>query len=172
LFAVLVRKELFDPLLNLIEDQVFNKSLTGSYYERSYWNTVAWNALASTWGLGIGFGSTRTSNWVAAVVSNTGLIGAAFMAFFLVQIYFQRARHRTIFFAELLLALKLSLLPAFAMESLVSSGPDFGLWMAVTFGAITGIAALEPERGSVGQIASEASRHTVRRRQMRADRPL
>lgn len=166
LFTILVRNELFDPLLNLIEEQVFNKSLTGSYYERSYWNTVAWNALASTWGLGVGFGSTRTSNWVAAVASNTGLIGAAFMAIFLIQLYVQRTRYKTVLFAELLPTLKLSLLPALAMECLVSGGPDFGPWVAVIFGAITGIATLNPERRSVRQIASDVSGRT----QMGADR--
>jgi hypothetical protein len=171
LFTALFRKELFDPLFNLIEEQVFNKSLTGSYYERSYWNTVAWQSLASTWGLGIGFGSTRTSNWVAAIASNTGLLGAAFMALFLLQVFLQHARQRSRPFPELLLALKLSLLPALAMATLVSTGPDFGPWMAVVFGAIPGIAALDDRHAIKKTTPDDVSSRTMRRRQHGKSRP-
>lgn len=142
LFVLLVRADLFDPMLNLVDEIIFKKSLTSSFYERSYWNSTAWNALASTWGLGIGFGATRTSNWVAAVVSNAGLIGAALLGIFFVQILCKRPAQRTPFLSELLPALKLSLFPALAMESVAAPGPDFGPWVAVVLGSITGIAAL------------------------------
>ena len=85
----------FDPLINLVDEQIFNKPLSSSFYERSFWNTTAWNAVLSTWGLGVGFGSTRTSNWFAAVVSNAGLLGAVFMALFLVQTFLKRPIWRT-----------------------------------------------------------------------------
>ena len=91
LLALLVaRAHLYDPLINVVDEVIFNKSQSGSFQERSYWNVVAWDAVASTWGLGIGFGSTRTSNWFAAIASNTGLLGVALMAIFLIHTFAKR----------------------------------------------------------------------------------
>jgi hypothetical protein len=141
LFLVIVRLDLFDPLFDLIDEVILRKPMSASFLERSQWNSVAWDTIASTWGLGIGFGSTRTSSWFTAVISNAGLIGAAFMGIFLIRIFVTRPISRMPFSAELLIALKLSLLPALAMASVDAAGPDFGIWMGVMFGAITGIAA-------------------------------
>jgi hypothetical protein len=142
--VLLTHASLLDPLLNLIDETIFKKSLTESFVERSQWNTIAWNTVASTWGLGVGLGSTRTSNWFAAIVSNTGLLGAAFMGLFLFQIFAKRASSQTALSTELLAALKLSLLPALAMAAVDSPGADFGAWMAVALGAITGVAVSIP----------------------------
>ena len=156
LLVMVAYAELLNPLLNLIDEQIFNKPLSISFYERSRWNTTAWDAVVSTWGLGIGFGSTRTSSWFAAVVGGAGLVGAAFMGVFLVQTFARRSISRIALSAELLSALKLSLVPALVMLGVNSPGPDFGLWMGVVFGAITGIAALRPVRSSVGHVAATA----------------
>ena len=154
LFVMVAYSNLLNPLFNLIDELIFNKPLSDSFYERSNWNNAAWNTVASTWGLGIGFGSARTSSWFAAVISNTGLIGAAFLGVFLVQTFARRSISRTPLSAELLYALKLSLVPALAMSSVDSPGPDFGIWMGVMFGAITGIAALHPVRSSTGHVTA------------------
>jgi hypothetical protein len=152
LVVLVIRPNLFDPLLNLIQEVIFNKPQTSSYYGRSEWNTIAWNTVASTWGLGVGFGSTRASNWFAAVASNTGLIGATFMGIFLIQTFARRLVWRTSLSAELLPALKLSLLPALTMAGVAAPGPDFGPWVGVIFGAVAGIAALRPELGSASRV--------------------
>jgi hypothetical protein len=153
LFVLIASADLFDPLLNVIDEIIFSKSLSSSYYERSSWNTTAWETIASTWGLGVGFGSTRTSNWFAAIISNAGLIGAAFMALFLLQTFARRPIWPTALSSELLAGLKLSLLPALAMVGVTAPGPDFGLWMGVVFGTIAGVAALHSGRSSIGHVA-------------------
>jgi hypothetical protein len=157
LFLLIVRANLFDPLLSLINEQIFNKSLSSSFQERSFWNTTAWNTIDSTWGLGVGFGSTRASNWFAAIASNTGVVGATCMAIFLIQTFLRRPIWRTAWSAELLIALKMSMLPVFIMAGVVSAGPDFGPWAAVVLGAITGIAAIRPKRGAVGMNMQDTS---------------
>jgi hypothetical protein len=154
LFVIIARADLFDPLLDLVNEVVLNKPLSSSFFERSLWNTVAWNTVAATWGLGVGFGSTRTSSWFVAIISNTGLIGAALMGIFLVQIFSKRPSWRTLMSVEMLPALKLSLLPGMAMGIFAAPGPDIGPWSGIVLGAITGIAALRPERGSVRHIAA------------------
>ena len=167
LFILIFRADLFNPLINIIDEVILRKPMTASYYERSHWNAVAWDAIPSTWGLGIGFGSTRTSSWFAAVISNAGLIGAAFMGAFLVQTFARRSISRTGLSPELLFALKLSVLPALTMVGVNSPGPDIGPWMGVVLGAITGIAALRPVRSSIGHVAADRP-ITVRTRGRRA----
>ena len=139
----------FDPLVNLIDEQIFNKPLSSSFYERSFWNTIAWNAVVSTWGLGVGFGSTRTSNWFAAIISNAGLFGAAFMALFLIQTFLKRATWRTPLSSALLPALKLSLIPALFMSGVVTAGPDLESGRGLSSVRSPGIAAIRPGHRSV-----------------------
>jgi hypothetical protein len=152
LFVVIAQSDLLNPLLNVIDEIIFNKPLGSSFYDRSFWNSTAWDTITSTWGLGVGFGSTRTSSWVVAVVSNTGLIGAAFMMIFLVKTLAKRPIWQNSLSTELLSALKLSLLPALAMTSVDSAGSDIGPWMAVVLGAITGVAALRPGSNPVPRV--------------------
>jgi len=161
IFVLIARADLLDPLLDLVEEVIFNKPLSSSFYERSEWNGIAWDTVASTWGLGVGLGSTRTSNWFAAIVSSAGLLGALFMGAFLVQTFFRRSISRTPLSVELLWALKLSLLPALAMAGVDSSGPDFGIWMGVVFGAITGLAAYDPRRSAVNPGVAKRSIRSV-----------
>jgi hypothetical protein len=160
LFVLIARADLFDPLVNMVDEQIFKKPLTSSYYERSFWTKTAWESVSHTYGLGIGLGSTRTSNWFAAIVSNTGVIGAAFMAIFLLQTLARRPIHRTVRSSEMLTGLKLSLLPGLAMAAVDSPGPDFGLWMAVTLGGITGIATFASGRSLVSHAAIDSSTAT------------
>jgi hypothetical protein len=164
-FVLLVHASLFDPLLNVVDENIFRKQLTDSFVERSQWNTVAWNTVASTWGLGIGLGSTRTSNWFAAVVSNGGVLGAALMGIFLTQTFAKRTSRQTSLTTELLSPLKLSLLPGLAMAAVDFPSADFGPWMAVMFGAITGVAAFVPS-------AARLPRSSQRRLSEVGQRPL
>jgi hypothetical protein len=167
---LIVRADLFDPLSNVIQEIIFNKPLSSSFYERTHWTDTAWSAVASTWGLGIGFGSARTSNWFVAIISGAGVVGGLFMAIFLIQTFAQRPIWQTDLSAELFPGLKLSLLPALAMAGIGAPGSDFGPWMAIVFGAIAGLAALHPRRRSVDQFAAAKANpamaaRTVARRQ-------
>ena len=158
LSVLIANADLFDPLLKIVDEIIFNKPLSSSFYERSQTNTIAWESVASTWGVGVGFGSTRTSNWFAAIISNTGLFGATLMALFLLQTFATRPFWRTAQSSELLAGLKLSLLPALLMLGINAPGPDFGLWMGVVFGAISGVAAFRPGSGSITSHTSRSRR--------------
>jgi hypothetical protein len=153
LLILIARADLLDPLFSVVQEMILNKPLTSSYYERTDWTNTAWNTVASTWGLGIGFGSTRTSNWFAAIVSQTGLLGAALMGIFLILIFFRRPTWPTSLSAELLPILRLSLLPALAMAGINTAGPDFGIWIGVVFGAIGGLLAFRIRPYTAGYIA-------------------
>jgi hypothetical protein len=146
MFVLITRADVLDPLLDLIDTVLFSKTTSSSYVERSYLNTMAWQTVGPTWGLGVGFGSTRASNWVAAIVSSTGLIGAALMAIFLIQTFARRPWSPTPGSNELIVGLKLSLAPILVMAGVSLPGADFGIATGVVFGAITGVAAFGTRR--------------------------
>src|SRR5262245_24149319 len=63
----------FSPVVQLFESTILNKPLSASAQERAYWNMKSLQSFADTLGLGIGFGSSRSSSWIIAVVSQIGL---------------------------------------------------------------------------------------------------
>ncbi len=64
-----------DSVQKLFQVAVLDKSQSESGRERSYWNERSIASLFDTWGLGIGFGSGRASNWLVALLSQLGVIG-------------------------------------------------------------------------------------------------
>src|SRR5262249_9884467 len=66
----------FAPIVQLFETTVLNKSSSVSAQERTYWNLVSLQSFVDTLGLGVGFGSSRASGWIVAVISQIGLLGA------------------------------------------------------------------------------------------------
>jgi hypothetical protein len=80
-FAIqLVNPDFFRPLIRLFETTVLNKSSSVSADERMYWTTRSLQSLIDTAGLGIGFGSSRSSSWLVSVVSQLGVLGSILMA--------------------------------------------------------------------------------------------
>ncbi|HEY5931023.1 MAG TPA: hypothetical protein VIU02_11995, partial [Burkholderiales bacterium] len=76
----LVNESVYDPVIRLFESTVLNKSMSASAVERTYWNSRSIDAFLATGGLGIGLGSSRSSSWVIAVISQLGVIGALAVA--------------------------------------------------------------------------------------------
>lgn len=66
-----------DPIRKLLDATVFSKSSSSSAAERGYWNARSLASVVDTGGMGIGMGSSRASNWFIAVLSQTGILGAA-----------------------------------------------------------------------------------------------
>jgi hypothetical protein len=75
-----------------LDDLLFNKMNTDSGQTRSAWNEGAIANIFETFGFGIGVGSSRTSSWLLALVSQTGVVGAVVYAVFIIQLIFPRIR--------------------------------------------------------------------------------
>lgn len=73
----LVQEDAFADVQHLIEVTILTKSQSASAAERGYWNMRSLQTVVETGGLGIGIGSSRASNWLIAVLSQTGVIGTA-----------------------------------------------------------------------------------------------
>jgi hypothetical protein len=69
-------EDLFDPWVAMVLDATFNKPASDSGLERAYWNELSVEAFLSTLGVGVGFGSTRSSSWPISVFAQLGVIGA------------------------------------------------------------------------------------------------
>jgi len=64
----------------LLESVVFNKQSSASGQARAQWNLMSLQSFFDTRTLGVGFGSSRASRWIVAVISQIGLLGARSLA--------------------------------------------------------------------------------------------
>lgn len=139
LTTVLVYPELFDPILERVDRMVFQKTESYSYVERSMWNTVAWQALLDTYGIGVGLGSARTSNGVVALVSSVGILGTIFYVIFLLQVFLRHTTREDSYGEAFISACKWSFLPPFLVDTLIATAADFGVANAFRFGLVFAI---------------------------------
>lgn len=77
----LANPSVFDPLVEVFRITILEKDESQSGLERRYWNARSLNSVFDTFGLGIGLGSSRASNWAIATLSQLGCIGTVLMAF-------------------------------------------------------------------------------------------
>lgn len=141
LLIVLASPQIFEPIVKMVDLMVMQKSSTSSFEERSMWTQVSWNALLSTHGFGVGMGGTRASNFVVALASNAGFIGAGLYFLFVWQcLLIRRAPAGDAQGGALLSACRWSYLPAFCAILTVGTTPDFGLFNAFLYGFAVAIA--------------------------------
>jgi hypothetical protein len=154
LVIVLTHPSLLDPLTNLVDLLVFQKTSSASYIERSTWTSYAWNAFLATGGWGVGLGSARTSNWYYAILSNTGVIGATLFAIFLAQTFLRRPASNDLTQSSISAGLKFAVVPNLVMSGLSGTTPDFGAISGVMYGVIT---AMSARRGTASFSADDES---------------
>jgi hypothetical protein len=145
LFAV---HGLTDTISNLLNDIIFQKGQSASYYGRKSWTDTSLGAFFASYGLGVGIGSTRTSSWAVAVLSSTGIIGTALLAAFFVRLFITRAKDPDSPAASTITALKLALPCALAPMAISGTMVDFGSGVAAIFGIVIGLAARDEEEPS------------------------
>lgn len=150
LLLLIAVPRVFSPLVEMLDVMVFQKSNSSSFEERSLWNTVSWNALWATGGLGVGLGGTRASNFAIAVASNAGIVGAAlYFTFVLRCLFFGKAPHADVRGQAILSACRCAYVPAFLAILTVGTTPDFGLFNAFLYGFAVAVAVgpqVQPRR--------------------------
>lgn len=146
-----------DPVYDMLDLMVFKKHESDSYLERNNWTKVAMHAFFATYGVGVGIGSVRTSNWFVNILGSTGVIGAALLGSFIVRLYVRRCRASDPRTRELATGLKIGLLPQFAMLALIGTTPDFGVGIAAAMGTITSLVSMHrfAEFRSGGRVGSQ-----------------
>lgn len=132
--VLILNPALLDPFIRMIDEMVLNKTQSSSYEERSMWTAVGWKALADTYGLGVGVGSTRTSSFFAAVMSNTGVLGGLLLFAFIGQVLLRRLpRGADSLSRSTMVGVRCCFLPAFIVTLLAGTSTDFGSSNAFLF---------------------------------------
>jgi hypothetical protein len=148
LFLVVLAFEprILAPVYALLDQIIFQKSQSDSFEERNMWTRVGLEAFYGTYGLGVGFGAARTSNWFVAELSNTGVIGSFLLAVFIAKTLLCNTNAVSTKHSELIIGLKMDLIPGFVQGFLAGTSPDIPGTM--NYGMILRLATLENERQS------------------------
>jgi len=136
----LLNPSLFDTVIELLDELIFKKTESESFVERSQWTKASWDSLFNTWGLGVGIGSTRSSNFAAAIFSNTGVIGGILYFSFLINLFFKKPFNKfTSSFPSYLMLFLFAFIPGFVTTLLIGTTADFGLIYAFLYGLLLSI---------------------------------
>jgi hypothetical protein len=133
---VLAGPQMFDPIIERLNTIIFTKTESLSYLERSMWTRSSYEAGWSSYLIGVGMGSTRASNFAAALFGSAGLLGIMFYFGFVAQRLIQTIRSPDPVAQDVANALKWSFFPPFAVSLLVATTPDFGTIEALRWGIL------------------------------------
>jgi hypothetical protein len=141
LFALVVtiailQPAVLEPIYDVIDRMVLQKTESSSYEERGMWRTIALDSISATNGLGVGIGSTRSSSSLVAIFSGTGLLGGLLYFAFVLQTLLRPSGHMNSEGQFILAAFRFSFIPSFVV-SLVVGAADFGPFIAFGFGIVT-----------------------------------
>jgi hypothetical protein len=162
ILIVLFKPSLIDALMQSINRIVLEKTASSSFEQRSMWTAASLKALYETYGVGVGLGGTRASNFVVAIASNVGVVGAIFYFGFIIQCLLRRAAPDDTEGKVLVSGLRYAFVPPFVVGLLVGTTPDPGGFEAFQYGLLTAIGL-----GGLFVSMSAASRRAGRRgRQM------
>ncbi len=76
----------FASSMDFLSELTLKKADSNSAIERTQWAMQGWQAFQTTWGLGAGAGSFRSSSFALAIIGSVGVFGAIFMSIYLIQI--------------------------------------------------------------------------------------
>jgi hypothetical protein len=140
LLAVLaLASDLMTPVYGRLDALIFKKSQSSSFEDRARFTKIAMDAFFATRGLGVGLGSVMTSNWFVAILSSTGVFGAALLFGFILRLYVLRCPSPDSQTKEFAIALKFALVPYFAMMAVAGLTPDIGFEAAAVMGLLASL---------------------------------
>ncbi len=146
LVALLSFEKTRDTMFNLVDAMVFKKTQSGSFLERTSWNDQALSAFMQTYGMGVGAGAVRTSNFFINILASTGIVGSLFFFSFLIKLVLAKPKIEDERVHEVMHMAKLTLIPIAAMAFLVGTTPDYGVITGCLFGIIVGGSAAVKKR--------------------------
>jgi hypothetical protein len=157
------RPATFNTPVALVQELVFRKALSDSFYERMQWNQLAYDALKQTHWIGVGVGGARTSNWFVSILSNTGIVGALLLFTFVLWLLTCSVQAKTRYRSDLVGACRAVIVAGLVMAGLSASSPDFGIGI----GAMLAVLARQ-----VGRKPPEARDPTISSRDAAGERAL
>ncbi|MDX9690760.1 MAG: hypothetical protein RBT70_09955 [Alphaproteobacteria bacterium] len=153
LIVLLFNSDFLSYFADLVNTLLIEKTETTSYVERSSWTAAGLDAFIESYGLGVGVGSVRTSNFFANILASTGILGAGLFGSFLLSLYLRHAPDRNSREEAMIGGIKRALLPMFAAGFLAGTTPDFGIVQGLLFGTVV---ALSQKKATPSAIESPA----------------
>lgn len=135
--TVVLAPEFAAAAWNVIDVSVLQKSQSDSAIERGSFNILAGKLFFDTYGLGVGLGSTRTSNYIYLLLSNLGVVGVTLFAVFIAALTLVRPRddlaplERRVVAAAKVGVLG-ALVPATLIATIFDLGPLFYVLVGIT----------------------------------------
>lgn len=117
----------------VIDNTVVQKGSSDSANERGTWNSVSLEGLAATGGYGVGVGSTRSSSWIVAVLSSTGILGMLIMLVFLARGFLSRLPFTDAAIRHAAVGTRYAFLVVLAPAAVAGTLVDFGVFNALFF---------------------------------------
>lgn len=135
---------------DFVDRSLLTKLSSDSGVERMSWNIQALRNFWDTLTLGAGLGSVRASNWIAAVLGTTGLIGLGLLLTFLWRLFRTPIAHFDPATMQVAMALKMGLAGCMARALVVKATPNldfiFFVMAGMLFGLSLGLPALRKSR--------------------------
>ncbi len=155
--------DLMTPVYERLDALIFKKTDSSSFEDRARFTRTALDAFFATRGVGVGLGSVMTSNWFVAILSSTGIFGAALLFGFMLRLYILRCPVADPQAQEFAMGLKFALVPYFAMMAVAGSTPDFGFEAASVMGLLASLTSAE-----TGQVPAAARLSAARNLPLRS----
>lgn len=139
--VIISQEALFSQVYNYFDMLIFSKGTTSSGIERGMWNRYGINNFIQSYGLGVGLGTSRTSSFVVALLSNVGVPGTLFFGlFFFSSIAMSRGQRRT-FDADVRLAARVGCVCLLIGAAVSGSTVDLGLLFFMMAGLASSLPA-------------------------------
>jgi hypothetical protein len=142
LLAAQMDTESAEPFRRYIDDLIFNKASSDSGIERNSWNNFALQNFFDSYGLGVGLGTVRTSSFILALLSNVGVLGTIFYAFFAISAFWRLGATSRSFYSDARLAARNACLGFLIADTFAGTTVEQGL----LFYVFAGLACARPER--------------------------
>jgi hypothetical protein len=84
--VIVLQPKLVDGISTIV-DATLSKGESDSYNERSSMDTAALDTVSATYGLGVGWGSFRSSSFIPGILANAGIFGVAMILWFILRIF-------------------------------------------------------------------------------------
>ncbi|MDR6817498.1 hypothetical protein J2X76_002674 [Neorhizobium sp. 2083] len=136
---------LFRQIYSYFDLLIFSKTTSASAAERGAWNLHGYQNFLDTYGLGVGLGTSRTSSFLFALLSNVGVPGTIFFLLFATSAFFRRRGKPCTFASDVRLAARNGC--ACLMVGAMVAGPTVDL--GLLFFIMAGLASAEPEAESL-----------------------
>ncbi len=157
---VMINEPVLAIVQNYLDILIFRKSSSDSGIERGAWNINGLRNFVESYGLGVGLGTSRTSSFVIALISNVGVLGTLFYFAFILRVVIGRRSEFRTYVGDVKLAARNGCLCLLMGDALASSTIDQGLLfyvLAATACAATGVV----KRGQPVQLAATRSAAAV-----------